>query len=150
MGVQYSTAVRIAMLDAIEVGAVGGNGGIGPNARLVFYAGAKPALCSDPAVGTVVATLALTGNSGDWMAAASASGNVVTKAKHGSSSWTAVAGNPGTVTYYRIYDSTVTTCHEQGTVTVSAGGGDITLDSIVVSTGQTITITNKTITAGNP
>lgn len=142
MAVQYSTAVRIAMLDSIETT-------IGANARVIFYTGSKPSLCSDAATGTVVATLALTGNSGDWMAAASAAGNVVTKAKHGSSSWSASASSAGTVGYYRIYDSTVTVCHEQGTVTATGGGGDITLDNVVVASAQTITITSKTITAGN-
>lgn len=142
MAVQYSTAVRIAMLDAIE-------STIGANARIVFYTGSKPALCSDAPTGTVVATLALTGNSGDWMSAASAAGNVVTKNKHPSSAWSASASSAGTVGYYRIYDSTLTTCHEQGTVTATGGGGDITLDNVVVALSQTITVTSKTITAGN-
>ena len=143
MPVQYSTNVRIAMLDAIEAA-------IGANARIIFYTGAKPALCSDAPSGTVVATLPLTGNSGDWMAPASAAGNVVTKTKHGASSWSASASAAGTVGHYRIYDSTVTVCHEQGTVTGTGGGGDITLDNVVVALAQTITITSKTITAGNP
>lgn len=142
MAVQYSTAVRIAMLDAIE-------SATGSNARVVFYTGAKPSLCSDAATGTTIATLALTGNSGDWMSAASAAGNVVTKTKHPSSAWSAAAASGGTIGYYRIYDATMTTCHEQGTVTNTGGGGDITLDSATVSIGQTITITGKTITAGN-
>ena len=142
MSVNYSTAVRIAMLDAIEAA-------IGANARIVFYSGAKSTLCSDAAPAGVIATLALTGNSGDWMAAASAAGNVVTKAKNGASSWSASASAAGTVASYRIYDSTLTTCHEQGTVTATGGGGDITLDNVVVAMSQTITITGKTITAGN-
>lgn len=142
MAVQYSTGVRIAMLDAIE-------NTVGANARVIFYTGSKPALCSDAATGTTIATLALTGNSGDWMSAASAVGNVVTKTKHPSSAWSASASAGGIIGYYRIYDSTLTTCHEQGTVTNTGGGGDITLDSTNVSIGQTVTITGKTITAGN-
>lgn len=142
MGVQYSTRVRIAMLDSIETAT-------GANARVVFYGGSKPAICSDPASATVIATLPLTGNSGDWMAAASAAGNVVTKAKHSASSWSATASAAGTITHYRIYDSTITNCDEQGTVTATGGGGDITLDNVVVALSQTITITSKTITAGN-
>lgn len=142
MAVQYSTGVRIAMLDAIE-------NTVGANARVIFYTGSKPALCSDAATGTTIATLALTGNSGDWMSAASAAANVVTKNKHPSSSWTASASSAGTIGYYRIYDSTLTTCHEQGTVTASGGGGDITVDNTTVALSQTITVTSKTITAGN-
>lgn len=142
MSVNYSTAVRIAMLDAIETA-------IGANARIVFYTGAKSTLCSDAAPAGVVATLALTGNGGDWLSAASAAANVVTKTKHPSSSWSATATAAGTVASYRIYDSTLTTCHEQGTVTGTGGGGDITLDNVVVALNQTITITSKVITAGN-
>ena len=142
MGVQYSTVVRIAMLNSIETA-------IGPNARIIFYTGAKPALCSDAPTGTVVATLALTGNSGDWMSEASASANIVTKTKNPASSWSSTASSAGTVGYYRIYDSTVSVCHEQGTVTATGGGGDITLDNVVVALNQTITITSKVITAGN-
>ena len=75
MGVQYSTAVRKGMLDAIEVQT-------GPNARVVFYTGTKPATCATAASGSVIATLELTGNSGDWMSAAADAANVVTKDKH--------------------------------------------------------------------
>lgn len=142
MGVQYSTAVRKGMLDAIEVQT-------GPNARVVFYTGAKPANCAAAASGSVIATLPLTGNSGDWMSAAAEAANVVTKDKHPSSSWSAQASAPGTVGHYRIYDSTVTVCHEQGSVTAVGGGGDITLDNVVVAFNQTLTIISKTITAGN-
>ena len=140
MTVQYSTAVRIGMLDSIETT-------IGPNARIVFYSGAKPTKCSSTASATVIATMVLTGNSGDWMAAASADGSeIVTKLKNGASTWSATAA-AGTITHYRIYDSTLTVCHEQGTVALT--GGDINLDSVTPTAGQTITITGKTITAGN-
>jgi hypothetical protein len=37
----------------------------------------------------------------------------------------------------------------QGTVTISGGGGDLTLDNNVVTLGQVITITGFTITAPN-
>ena len=77
------------------------------------------------------------------------SNNVVTKDKHPSSSWSAQASAAGTVGHYRIYDSTVTVCHEQGSVTAVGGGGDITLDNVVVALNQTLTIISKTITAGN-
>ena len=143
MSVQYSTAVRIAMLDAIETA-------IGNSPRLVFYAGAKPALCSDSIGGaTVLATLALTGASGDFMSPASAAGNVVTKAKNPASTWTATATGAGNASFYRVWDATMTTCHEQGTVTATGGGGDITLDNVAIAISQTITVTGKTITAGN-
>ena len=143
MAVQYSTAVRISILDSIE-------SVTGANARVIFYTGAKPATCADAASGTKIATLALTGAGGDWMLGASAAANVVTKLKNPASAWSAQAVAAGTVGHYRIYDSSETVCHEQGTVTTTAvGTGDITLDNTVVAVSQTITITGKTITAGN-
>lgn len=144
MAVKYSTQVREAMLNAIETTT-------GANANLIFYTGSAPAKCSDAATGSVVATLALTGNSGDWMSAASSTNNVTTKAKHPSSTWTGQATASGTnvVGYYRIYDSGNTVCHEQGTVSATGGGGDMILDNTSVSQNQTITVVTKTITAGN-
>lgn len=138
MAVDYSTGVRIAMLDAIETA-------IGPSPVLRFYSGTKPGKCSD-APGTLLASITLTG---DFMSGASAAGNVVTKAKNPASTWSAQANPGGVIGYYRIYDSTLTTCHEQGTVTATGGGGDITIDNTTVALNQTITITSKTITAGN-
>lgn len=139
MSVNYSTAVRIAMLDSIEAAM-----GAGP--KLKFYTGSKPALCSDAATGTVVAILVMTG---DFMSDASAASNVVTKAKNPASTWSSTALNRNTIDYYRIYNNADTVCHEQGTVTLTGSGGDIQLDNTTVATGQTITVTSKVITAGN-
>jgi hypothetical protein len=143
MAVSYSTAVRIGMLQAIETA-------IGAGPSVIFYAGTKPSTCADALVGgtTTVATLVLNGNSGDWMSDASAAGNVVTKVKHPSSTWSATAAAAATVTFYRILSSGGTV-HEQGTVTATGGGGDMTIDNPIVAVGQTITVTGKTITAGN-
>lgn len=147
MAVRYSAAVREAMLNAIETT-------IQASPKLNFYTGSAPSGgCSAPATGTLVASLDLgTTNSGDWMSQASTNGsNVTTKAKHPSSTWTAQATAPGTnvVGYYRIYDSSGTDCHEQGTVSAAGGGGDMILDNTSVAQNQTITVVTKTITAGN-
>ncbi len=142
MSVNYSTAVRIAMLDVIE-------STVGGNARIRFYSGTKPSVCSDASTGTLLATMALTGAGGDWMSAASAAGNVVTKAKNPSSTWTTTGAAAGNIGYYRIYDASETVCHEQGTVTATGGGGDMTVDNVTIAIGQALTITGKTITAGN-
>ena len=133
MAVQYSVAVRNAMLDAIETTT-------GVSAKLAIYTGSAPANCAAAATGTLLATLTLPS---DWMAAASAG----TKALTGT--WQASAGAAGTAGYYRITDNAGTTCHEQGTVTATAGGGDITLDNTSIANAQVVTITSKTITAGN-
>lgn len=131
MAVQYSVAVRNAMLDSIEVTT-------GASAKLYMYSGAVPANCAaaDPA------GLLLTMNlPADWMAAASTGTKVL------SGSWTAAASGAGTAISYRIKDTSGTTCHEQGTV--GTAGTDIVLDNNVMAATQNVTITAKTITAGN-
>lgn len=139
MTVQYSTAVRIARLDSFE-------SVCGTSAVLRLRTGSPPANCGAARSGTIVATMNLPV---DWMAAASAVGNVVTKAKLGT--WEDLsADNAGTVGHFEIMDSTSTTCHMQGTATVTGGGGDMTLDNVIVTAGQSITVTGFTLTAGNP
>lgn len=99
--IQFGTAVRNAMLDAIEVAA-------GESAVLRMYTGSPPANAAAAATGTLLVSMNLPSN---WMADA-ASGS---KALAGS--WTGTGSAAGTAGYYRIWDSSVTTCHEQGTVT---------------------------------
>jgi hypothetical protein len=80
----------------------------------------------------------------DWMAAAGSGA----KAKSGT--WTdATADATGTAGHFRLYASDGTTCHGQGTVTATGGGGDLTLDSLSITSGQAVTITAFTLTAGN-
>jgi hypothetical protein len=55
----------------------------------------------------------------------------------------------GTAAHFRIHDSTGTTCHIQGTVTATGGGGDMTVDNTSFSTGQAFSVTTFTLTAGN-
>lgn len=133
MSVQYSVAVRNAMLDAIET--TTGNAAV-----LRIYTGTAPANCAATATGTVLVTMNLPS---DWMN--NASGGIKTL----NGTWTASASDTGTAGYYRILDNTSTTCHEQGTVTMTGGGGDITLDNTSIASAQVVTITSKTITAGN-
>jgi hypothetical protein len=134
MAIQHSTPVRNARLDAIEAQ-------IGTSAILIMYSGAKPANCAAAATGTVLATLNLPS---DWMAAASGG----TKSKSGTWSDTS-ADNTGTIGHYRIYASDGVTCGEQGSITVTGGGGDMTVDNTSVVAGQTVTVTTYTQTEGN-
>lgn len=46
-------------------------------------------------------------------------------------------------------DSSGTVCHEQGTITATGGGGDMTVDNTSIASGQTVTVTTKTFTEGN-
>lgn len=135
MAVQLSTAVRNAMLDQIEVIT-------GASAILRIRSGAQPANCAAADTGTVLATMTLPA---DWMSAAAAGA----KAKLGTWSETS-ADATGTAAHWRLYDSAGTTCHAQGTCTVTGGGGDLTLDSVSITAAQVVTVTAWTFTAGNP
>lgn len=77
---------------------------------------------------------------------AAASGG--TKAKNGTWEDTS-ADNTGTAAHFRIYASDGTTCHAQGTVTATGGGGDMTCDNVSFAAGQAFSITGFTLTAGN-
>lgn len=134
MTLQYSTAVRNAKLDAVETA-------IGTSAVLKIRTGAAPANCGAADSGTVLATCNLPS---DWMAAASGG----TKAKSGTWEDTS-ADNTGTAAHFRLYASDGVTCHAQGTVTVTGGGGDMTVDNTSFAAGQAFTITGFTLTAGN-
>lgn len=134
MTLQYSTAVRNAKLDAVETA-------IGTSAVLKIRTGAAPANCGTADSGTVLATCNLPS---DWMAAASGG----TKAKSGTWEDTS-ADNTGTAAHFRLYASDGVTCHAQGTVTVTGGGGDMTVDSTSFTSGQAFTVTGFTLTAGN-
>lgn len=134
MAIQLSAAVRNARLDAIETA-------VGVSAILRIRSGAAPANCAAADTGTVLATLNLPS---DWLAAASAG----SKAKSGTWEDTS-ADAAGTAGHFRVYDSGGSTCHIQGTVTATGGGGDMTLDNTVIAVGQTITITSFTLTDGN-
>ena len=134
MALQLSTTVRNARLYTIE-------STIGVSAVLKLRTGSAPVTCATADSGTVVSTITLPS---DWMNAASSGSKTLL------GTWQKTnTDNTGTVGYFRLYASDGTTCHMQGTVTVSGGGGDLTLDSVTVTAGQTITITSFTLTDAN-
>lgn len=134
MALQFSVTVRNAQLDAFETA-------IGTSAVLKIRTGSVPATCATADSGTVLSTINLPS---DWMAAASSGSKAL------SGSWTdASADATGTAGHFRLYASDGTTCHAQGTVTITGGGGDMTLDNTSIATGQAVTVTGFTLTAGN-
>lgn len=133
MAFQFSTTARNAALDAIETA-------IGTSAVLKIRTGTVPANCGTADAGSVLATLTLPS---DWLAAASGG----SKSKSGT--WEdASADATGTAGHFRIYASDGTTVHMQGTITATGGGGDMTLDNTSIASGQQVTITSFTLSAG--
>ncbi len=136
MGLQYSVSVRNAQLDALETAV-----GVSPVLKIYDLTAGPPANCAAAITGTVLATMTLPS---DWMAAASA-GN---KAMLGT--WQdASADNAGVADFFRLFANDGTTCHAQGTVTLTAGGGDMTLDNTNITAGQSVTVTSFSVAAGN-
>lgn len=134
MSLQFSVSVRNAMLDAIETT-------ISTSAILKIRSGSVPATCATADSGTVLATLNLPS---DYMAAASSGA----KAKSGTWEDTS-ADATGTAAHWRLYASDGTTCHAQGTVTATGGGGDLTVDNVSFAAGQSFTVTTFSLAAGN-
>lgn len=132
---QYSDTVRNAKLDAVETA-------IGTSAVMKIRTGSPPADCATADAGDVLATLSLPS---DWMAAASGG----SKAKAGTWEDTS-ADDDGTAGHWRLYASDGTTCHAQGTITITGGGGDMTVDNTSFGVGQSFTVTSFVLTDGNP
>lgn len=130
MATQFSATAANAMLDAFETA-------VGASAVLKIRTGAAPANVATADSGTVLATLSLPS---DWMAAASGG----SKAKAGT--WEdASADATGTAAHYRLYASDGTTCHQQGTVTATGGGGDLTVSNVSFASGQPFSISSFTL-----
>lgn len=134
MPLQYSFAVRNNQLDQVEATA-------GATAKLQLRTGTQPANAAAAATGTLLREITLPA---DWMNAA-ATGS---KTKLGTWSDSSV-GTAGTVAHFRIVDNAGTTCHVQGSVTATGGGGDMTVDNAVIAVSQTITVNTFTLNAGN-
>lgn len=125
MAIQFSTAVRNAMLDSLETVA-------GASAVLRIYTGSPPANPAAAATGTQLVSMNLPSN---WMADA-ASGS-----KGLAGSWTGTGSAAGTAGYYRIWDSGVTTCHEQGTVTQQV---QLTTNALTAANGNVLNFSSTT------
>lgn len=131
MAFQFSTATRNAALDAIE-------STIGAAPVLEIRSGTVPANAAAADSGTLLASMTLPS---DWLAAAASGQKTLL------GTWQDTAADAaGTAGHFRI--KVGATCHIQGTVTATGGGGDMTLDNNVLATGQQVTITAFTITAG--
>lgn len=134
MAIQFGTTLRNARADATETT-------IGASAVLELRSGAKPATPATADSGTLLASMPLPV---DYLTDA-ASG-----VKSLSGTWQDTAANAqGTVGHFRLKDSGGTVCHVQGSVTITGGGGDMTMDNPALEVGQVVTGSTFTLTEGN-
>lgn len=130
---KISTAAANACVDALTALIDGGPGA----GTVQIRTGAEPATVAATATGTLLGTLTL----GDPSFGAASSGVATAAAVTGDSS----ADATGTAGWFRVFDSTGTAV-EQGNITATGGGGDMTLDSVAIVAGGTINVSSWTIT----
>lgn len=130
---QLSADARNDRLDALETT-------IGTSAVLRIFTGSPPANCATASSGTELVEIELPSN---WLADASSGSKALAGA------WADTAAADGTAGYYRIFESTGTTCHIQGVCSASGGGGEMVLNNTSITTGQTVTVVSYTLTEGN-
>lgn len=133
MSLQYSVTLRNNQLSQLPTT-------VGASPLLRLYTGAPPANCAAAEAGTKLLELTLPST---WTAAAS--GGTIAKA----GTWTGAGLASGTAGYFRLYDAAGTTCHMQGTVTATGGGGDMTMDNPSIAPGQNETVNTFSVSAGN-
>lgn len=132
MAKQYSTSLRNALLETYE-------SHIDTSPVLEIRSGTPPANCAASDTGDLLASIALPS---DWM------GDAANGAKAKAGTWQdSAADDTGTAGHYRLKASGGTV-HEQGTVTATGGGGDMTLDNVSLAAGQSVTITSWNVTMG--
>ena len=132
MALQFSTSYRNALLDQLETTA-------GTSAKIHIVTGAVEVNCAAAEAGTKLVEFDL---ASDWAANAAAGSKSLS-----STPITANAVAGGTAAHFRLYASDNTTCHMQGTVTATGGGGDLTVDNTNIANGQRVQITGFTLTA---
>lgn len=131
MAFQFSVAARNASLDAIETA-------IGVSPTLTIRTGVAPANCAAARTGTVLATLVLPS---DFLAAAAAGAKAIAGTWQDTS-----ADAAGTAGHFSVDQGVA--CHIQGGITATGGGGDMTLDNVIIALAQQVTVTAFTINAG--
>lgn len=135
MALQFSTAIRNAMLNTMR-------DTTGTTPKLNVYSGSIPQDTAAGATGTLLAQLNAYDSNSAFLGSA-ANGSI----SKGAWPYTQAIAQ-GTAGYFRITNSGGTTCHMQGTITLTGGGGDMTFDDITLEVGQPIVITGFTVNAG--
>lgn len=124
-------SIRATMVDAI----VDALDGAGPG-TIQIRSGTRPALPTDTATGTLLATVTLANPA--FGAGAAGVATIVDPAG-------VTAAATGTASWFRALNSS-SAAKFDGSVTATGGGGDLTLASTSVVSGTTVDITGGTIT----
>ena len=132
MTLQFSAAARNAMLDS-GITTIIGNAGL-----LRIYTGAPPATVAAAATGTLLAELVMASPFAPGAAAGVLTPGAITQDSSADAS--------GTAGYFRMLTSGAVAVL-QGTVTVTGGGGDLTLNTTSIVAGVPVLVTGGTITA---
>lgn len=132
MAIQLSTTLRDAMIGQYETT-------IGASPKLQIRSGSVPANAAAADAGTLLCEITLPA---DWMTAAS-SGSISLNG-----TWSGTGAAAGTAAHYRLKNNAGTVTHEQGTVTATGGGGDLTLDNTSIAVSQTVNVTSWSRTQG--
>ena len=106
---------------------------IGASGALKIFSGAEPANCAAADPTGLLATITLPASF------LTSSGGVTTIA----GTWSAAASATGTAATFRMYDGS-SVCHVQGNTTA-----DLVLNNTSITSGQTVSVTSFTVTAGN-
>jgi hypothetical protein len=126
MAFQYSATLRNNQVAQIQT-TIGGSG------TLKIFSGAEPANCAAADPAGLLATIVLPATFLTSVA------GVTTIA----GTWSVAASGTGTAASFRMYDGS-SVCHVQGNVTT-----DLVLNNTSIASGQTVTVTSFTVTAGN-
>lgn len=129
MAIDLNTALAIAILDTYDTHF--------PVGSLLEFRTGAPAGADNAAGGSLLAQVVSPAT--PWAAA----GGTGSKAKNGT--WSVAATGAGTIGHYRFKNAAGTKI-EEGTVTATGGGGDITVDNVIVAIGQVITVNTFTKT----
>lgn len=134
MTLQIATSTQNARLDAVEAD-------IGASPVLKIRTGTQPLDCATADSGTVVMSITL---SSDWMDVASGGTKSFSDLPG-----TFTASGTGVGDHFRLYKSDGITCMMQGSVTLTGGGGNITMSNNNVVSGFTYTVNAFTLADNN-
>lgn len=134
MTLSLPTPRRTAAVQDIATAADAGSGA----ATIEVRTGARPATGDDAATGTVLATFTCADPAFQTVSSGVATLDTTPVLS-------VAASATGTAGWFRMKDSSGTTVLD-GSVTATGGGGDLTLNTVSISSGATVEITAGTVT----